>query len=81
MTDTNDIHFKEGHKGPNDRILFFRGKAITYTQLAELVIALGKIEDDNYIYGLGRYKLLLFLTECIIHNRITPDIKKRFKLE
>ncbi len=60
------ITWKKGKKGPHDRIYFYNGKAITYKEIAELLILL--MENEDRIYpppASGRRMLQEYIKEVL----------------
>lgn len=69
-----------GRKSLGDRIYFWNGKQITFTELGTIYAELHKNETRNYPYGKGGKYLDEFLEDVRKVGEVTDEICKKYKL-
>ena len=70
-----------GRKGPSDRIYFWNGRQITFTEFGTMYAELHKNETRNYPMGKGGKYLDEFLEDVRKAGGVTDTIRKKYKLK
>lgn len=70
-----------GRKGPSDRIYFWNGRQITFTEFGTMYAELHKNETRNYPRGKGGKYLDEFLEDVRQAGGVTDAIRKKYKLK
>ena len=76
------ITYSQGHKHPDDVKVWINNHAITFKEIAEVIIQLIKNEDN--IYPKPRFRggdmLIDFLNECMEMRDVPDELLSKYKL-
>ena len=76
------ITYSQGHKHPDDVKVWINNHAITFKEIAEVIIQLIKNEDK--IYPKPRFRggdmLIDFLNECMEMRDVPDELLRKYKL-